>query len=193
MKTPLILTRLCTAAVFMVFLTACQSSNVMVDYDTDANFSAFHYYDWDNDSQTDSQTDNSLSLNPLMLERTKTAVDNALFTLFLNRATKETPADILIRLNISSETYNQEPNSRASIGFGSGGNNSAIGVGLSLPIGGDTIINETRIVIDMIGVGDNKLKWRGSNTIKISDQSAEEITSLMNDAVAKIFSHYPPS
>ena len=79
------------------------------------------------------------------------------------------------------------------IGFGSGGNNSAIGVGLSLPIGGDTIINETRIVIDMIGVGDNTLKWRGSNTIKISDQSAEEITSLMNDAVAEIFSHYPPS
>lgn len=161
----------------------------MVDYDTDTDFSKFHYYDWHGGSETDSQ----LSIDPLMLQRTKGAVEKALLASFLNPVIEGKPADILIRLNVSSHAYNQESSSRASIGFGSGGRRSAMGIGLSLPLGGDTIVKETHIVIDMMGVADNKLKWRGSKTVTTSDESPQEITQLMSNAVAEIFSRYPPN
>ncbi|MEH6557514.1 MAG: DUF4136 domain-containing protein [Oceanicoccus sp.] len=160
----------------------------MVDYDTDTDFSKFEHYSWHSDSQTDSG-----SVDSLMLQRTKDAVEKALFTSFLNPATEKNSADVLIRLNVSSATHNQESKSRASVGFGGGSGNSVLGLGLSLPIGGDTIVKETLIVIDMLGISDNKLKWRGSKTIKIGDESPQEITLLMNDAVMEIFSQYPPN
>ncbi len=188
MKTPLILTRLCAVIAFIVCLTACQSSNVMVDYDTNTDFSTLHYYDWHGGSQTD----DGLNVDPLMLQRTQDAVEKALSNSFLNPATEEQPTDVLIRLLVSSKTYDQQSSSRGSIGFGSGGGHSSIGIGLSLPLGGDTIVKETQIVIDMMGASDNKLKWRGSKTVKTSDESPQEITLLMNRAVEEIFSHYPP-
>lgn len=189
MKTALILTRLYTLAAFIVFLAACQTSNVMVDYDTDTDFSTFHYFDW----HTDNQIDNAMNIDPLMLQRTKDAVEKALLTSSLTPATEGKPADILIRLDVSSNTYDQESSSRASIGFGTGGRRSAVGIGLSLPLGGDVIVKETHIVVDVIGVADKKLKWRGSQTIKTSDESPQEIGQLMNSAVAEIFRHYPPN
>ncbi len=189
MKAFVILTKLCVVTVFIVFLSACQSSQVMVDYDTETDFSTFRVYDWHRDNLGAGEQ----SIDPLMLNRIKEAVESELMRSSLSPASQTAPADILVLLSVYSETYTQESGSRGSIGFGSGGRSSAIGIGLSLPLGSDSIVKETHIVVDMIGITDNKLKWRGSRTVKTTDESPQQLTPIMGSAVAEIFSHYPPS
>jgi hypothetical protein len=54
------------------------------------------------------------------------------------------------------------------------------------------VVKEANLVIDLVDPTDKKLKWRGSKIIKISEESPEEITAVIDAAVAEIFGFYPP-
>lgn len=180
--------KLALTTVLLCMLSSCQSNKVLVDYDTSTDFSKLRHYSWMTGGEENIKGD----VDPLMDERTKAALTKELFRAKLDLADGENNADVLVRFSVKSETYNQESNSSSSVGFGRAGGSSAIGISLSIPLGGDAIVKETQIIIDLLGANDRKLKWRGSKTLKISDQSPAEITEMINAAVSEIFEFYPP-
>ena len=181
------LSSLLFSLLLLLGLTGCQTSNVVTDYDTAADFSQIHFYRWQ-----EQRSGADKDIDPLINERTIQAIKAELIKESIKRATEHNKADIVIRHYLSSQTRSQEPNSRGSIGFGSAGGNSALGVALSFPFGSDTIIKEVQIIIDLLSTEDEQLKWRGSKNLTFSDESPEQITAKINAAVAEIFSFYPP-
>jgi hypothetical protein len=174
-------------AIACLFITACQTSHVAVDYDTATNFSNVQFYEW-----LDATSGTEEGFEPLIAERTKAAVANALGKTALLPASDHNKADILVRYYVASYTQSQPSQSSGSLGFGGGSHGSAMGISLSFPLGGDRITKEAQIIVDLISTKDNKLKWRGSNRLQISDETPAQITALIEAAVAEIFSFYPP-
>lgn len=171
----------------LLILSACQSSNVIVDYDTDADFSNLRYYRW-----LEERSGAEESFDPLIAERAKSAVQAQLQQAGFDPATDTNPANVLVRYYVATYTRSQQSNTQGSIGFGSSGKNTALGISLSFPLGGDKIIKDAQIIVDLLSADDQLLKWRGTNTFQISDESPEQITHMIEAVVAEIFSHYPP-
>lgn len=172
----------------MVLLTlaGCQSSKVTVDYDTAADFSNIKTYQW-----ADKTSGVEQGLDPLLAQRVQTAVGNNLTTKGLSAAAGS--PNVLVRYYVASHTETQDSKSRAGIGFGSAGGSSAIGLGLSIPIGGSKVVKQVQIVVDFMHPGTTKLVWRGTNRISIGENDKpEEITAMVDKAVAEIFAKFPP-
>ncbi len=170
-------------------LAACAAtSNVMVDYDTDADFTQFRSYDW-----MEGGSGAEEGFDPLIAQRVQEALKTELFSAGFNEATGQTKPDVLVRYKVATHTRQQEPQTRSSVGFGSSsGGGSAMGLSLSFPIGGDKVVKEANLLIDLVSAEDKKLKWRGSKIIKLSEESPEEVTAVIDAAVAEIFGNYPP-
>ena len=169
-------------------LASCQtSSNVIVDYDTEADFSIFQTYDW---LAADKGTADDF--DPLLAQRVQQALSAKLLSAGFNPVADGQQADIGVRYQIIAQTRPQQPQSGGSISFGGRGNR-AMGVSLSFPLGGDTTVKEARLMIDLVNVMDNKLIWRGSKIFKLAKQSPAEITAVVDAAVAEILAFYPPS
>ncbi len=172
---------------FVVLLSACQSTQVVVDYDTTTNFNSYKRFSWQ-----ESTSGAEEGFDPLMSSRVKEAVNRELLRATFTLATPTQQPDVLVRYYVGTYARSEESNTRGSIGLGSVGSRTAVGISLSLPLGQSKVVKEAQIMVDLIGTEDNKLKWRGTNRIKISDQTPDEITALINAAVAEIFSQYPP-
>ena len=173
-----------------LLLSACQSSQVVVDYDTSANFNDFTHYQWlDADKADNDDTD-----DPLLAERVKAALQQQLPAKKLLAATEETPANIMLRYYLSTQIDEQEPKTTGAIGIGGGSGNVGMGVSLRIPLGKPRIEKRVQIIVDLVGIEDNKLKWRGVRTITLTiDQAAEKTTAAVNKAIAEILAAYPPA
>lgn len=178
--------RVLTLLALLITLAACQSSTVTVDYDTQADFSNTKRYDW---AEKNSGVEEGF--DPLLAQRVKTAVERNLAAASLSPAVGSKP-DVLVRYYVGSHTEEQESKSRGSIGFGSGGGNVGVGIGLSFPLGGSKVVKQAQIMVDMLNPDSGKLVWRGTNRIKISDETPEQVTTKVNQAIAEIFKQYPP-
>lgn len=172
----------------LVFLLAgCQSSRVTVDYDTAADFSGIKRYTW-----AETKGDTEEGLDPLLAKRVQSAIERNLAALTVKPAVESQNPDVLVRYYVGSHTVEEEPKSRGSIGFGGGSGGSVLGVGLSIPLGSSKVVKETKIIVDLLNPGSGKLVWRGTNLIKISDETPEEITTKVNQAVTEMFKKFPP-
>ena len=179
--------QLLIASLTILLLSACQSSSVIVDYDTETDFSHFRYYDWlTEDSSAEKDFD------PLIAQRSKNAITTELRNAGFVPASETHAADLLVRYYVATHTSSQQSKSSGSIGMGSAGGNKAMGLSLSFPLGGSSTMKEAKIIIDFINPSDKKLKWRGADLFKISEESPEEITAVIDEVVAEIFSFYPP-
>lgn len=181
------ITALLAPLLLVAGLSSCQSTNVVIDYDTSADFSHMQNYAWFTETSGSEQ-----GFDPLIAERARKAVAVQLQQLPLPLAASGVQADVLVRYYVGTYTRSQGSKSSGSIGFGSAGGSTALGLALSFPLGGDKIVKEAQIVVDFVNPSDKKLMWRGTNRIKIGDDSPEQITDKINQAVTEIFSHYPP-
>ena len=179
--------QLLIASLTVLLLSACQSSNVIIDYDTEADFGHYRYYDWLTEGSGAEQ-----DFDPLISQRSKNAIEAELKNAGFSPASEIHKADVLVRYYVATDTRSQKSNSSGSIGFGSGGGGTAMGLSLSFPLGGNTVVKDAQLIVDLISPDNQKLKWRGTNQLKISDESPEEITVLIDAVVAEIFSFYPP-
>ncbi|MYM64533.1 DUF4136 domain-containing protein [Pseudomaricurvus sp. HS19] len=170
----------------LILVTACQSSKVVVDYDTDTDFGEFRSYSWQEDGEAGDEVD------PLLVERVKSAIANRLATYLIAPVADSQQADMLVRYTVKNSVQTQEPKSRGGIGVGSGGGGTAFGVSLSIPLGGERTVQEVEVVIDFINPQDRKVKWRGTNRFKLQGEAPEKITEIVNKAVAEILDRYPP-
>lgn len=170
----------------LLILAGCQSSKVTVDYDTSADFSNIKSYRW-----ADKTSGVEQGFDPLLAQRVQTAVRSNLSAKGLSEASGN--PNVLLRYYVGSHTETQESKTRAGIGFGSAGGSSAIGLGLSIPLGGDKVVKQAQIVVDFMNPASGKLLWRGTNRVSIGENdSPEEITAMIDKAVAEIFAKFPP-
>lgn len=174
-----------------LLLTACQSSSVIIDYDTAADFSQYRSYHW-----LDERSGTAADVDPLMAARVKEAVASELGGKQFAPAAEGASPDVLVRYYVNNVVQSKESNTRGGIGIGGGGGSggSGMGVGLSMsfPLGGSAVQQQVEIVVDLIEAGTDKLKWRGINRIEIQELKPDQITTLVNMAVAEMFAQYPP-
>jgi uncharacterized protein DUF4136 len=183
--------RLLLAMLLLPLLIACQTNKVSVDFDTEADFKSFQYYQW-----LPEKSGSSKDFDPLMAERVRDALGEQLPNTGMKPASENHAADILVRYFMAASTKSQSSESRGSVGIGGasggGGSSTAMGMSLSIPMGGNSVKREAQIIVDFIDANDQKLKWRGSRNLKFSDEAPEKLTAMVQEVVAEIIAHYPP-
>lgn len=171
----------------LLALTACQSSNVIVDYDTDASFAGYRYY------QLQPQSADSEDFDPLMDERAQAALGKTLPKAGLIVETADHAADVIIRYSVKAHTQEKKPKSGASVGMtGGSSGNSAVGLSLSFPLGGNKVVKQLQLITDVVSPSDQALKWRASKIVTLSDEAPNEITAIIDAAFQEMLSFYPP-
>lgn len=171
----------------LLLLAGCQTSNVVVDYDTATDFSGFEQY-----HVLTEQASNEKQSDPLMIQRVQKALLNELNKKPMTKVAEVEAADLLVRYSVTTEVRNKEPSSGASIGLGSSGRSTGVGVGFSFPLGGDRVVKDAEIIIDILNQAE-QLQWRGSKKLEISTDDPEKISRSIDAAVAEILSFYPPA
>lgn len=169
----------------LVAIAGCQSSNVAVDYDTQQDFSAFSHFQWYEPEPAAAETS-------LYYDRAKAAASRQLVNAGFTEVASRAEANVLLQLQVSSEILEEDNQPSASVGIGGGSGGSGIGLALRLPLGTNTPVTRLQIFVDILSPESKKLKWRGRNMLRVSDQTPEKIAQLVSKAVDEIFQQYPP-
>lgn len=172
-------------AISLVTITGCQSSNVAVDYDTQQDFTAFSHFQWYEPEPASAETS-------LYYDRAKAAANKQLLNAGFTEVASFADANVLLQLQISTEMAEDNNQPSASLGIGGGSGGTGVGLALRLPLGNRVPVTQLQIAVDILSPKAKKLKWRGSNRLRISDEKPEEIARMVSQAVAEIFQQYPP-
>ena len=86
----------------LITLTGCQTNPVTVDYDTQANFNDFHFYQWQAEN-----SGTSPDFDPLMADRIKKALQDQLPGAGLQPVSGDQKADMLVRYFLARSTKSQ--------------------------------------------------------------------------------------
>lgn len=171
-----------------LFITAC-TSMVNIDYDRSANFKVLSSYNIQTEPvQID---DDTRVTTPFMQERIVNAIANELTKKGLKKVAKDEALKIKYRIDVTRGLETDE--SAVSIGFGTSGHHSAIGMGFIFPVGETYTVDRLVLTIDMISSKTKKLVWRGSLGYRLDVGATPEwYTRMANDLVAEILKDFPP-
>jgi hypothetical protein len=165
---------------FLVFLilTSCNAPQAVYDYDQQINFSQYQTYDIYPDLLTGlSQLDEERlikSARQQLQEKSLSHSDNP--DLFLN---------------IYSEEFRQQSDSRLGIGVGGGSRNVGVGVSGGIPLGGpETYL---RLTFDLIDADTDALVWQAvvESSFDLNASPAER-QKRFDQIVQKALVGYPP-
>ena len=162
----------------LIFIASCNAPQAVYDYDEQANFSTYRSYGIYPDLRT--------GLSQLDERRLIESIDRVMRGKQL--AASEDP-DLL--LNIYSEEYRKESDTRLGIGVGGTGRNVGVGVSGGIPIGG----SETylRLTFDLIDANTNALVWQAVVESMFDLDASPEVRQQKFDAVVeKALKGYPP-
>ena len=172
-----------------IMLSAC-TSMVNVDYDRGTDFSSYKTYSIESKPvriSTDTRI-NSSFMQQRVINELHTALTNNGF----QNINKNTDFNVKYFLDIKREIGTQD-SGVVSIGFGSSGHHSAVGVGFNIPIGETTTIDMLIMTIDIVSTKTNKLLWRGSLGYSLYEGAGPETYSKMvNELVEEILKNFPP-
>lgn len=171
----------------LVILAGCQSSKVTVDYDSETNFSNYRFYQW-----LPEKSGSSEDFDPLMSERIKDALQQQLPNTGMKLAQGDQAADVKVRYFMARSTKSSGSKSSIGVGGASGGGGSMMGMSMSMPLGGSSVTQQAQIMVDFIDAKDEKLKWRGSRTLKFGDEPPEQLNQMVQEVIAEILAKYPP-
>ncbi|MDB6061307.1 MAG: hypothetical protein JWM78_1410 [Verrucomicrobiaceae bacterium] len=163
-----------------------RADSVEIDYDTNADFSRFNYYQWQD------QSDN---LDGVFATLSDTQVRDALTPSIEGLALLATPehsADFLVRYFVREQKKVVDDRPRIGIGIGSMGNNVGGGFSFSLPLGGDNLDKQAHVIVDLLDPKTQKLLWRGSLLTGISSSSPEINQRQIQKAGVEILKKFPP-
>jgi len=176
-----------TVAVIAILLTGC-ATNVSVDYDESARFSAIKTYSLLPKAKASTE-DKRLS-SPLIDQRIVKAIKS-------NMAKKgylydETQPDVKLQFQIDLKQEVASDGSGVTMVIGSGIGRT--GFGVAYGVGNDVQTYERgRLTIDVLSAKDDKLLWRGTNSRRIYDASTPETSEkLINEVVGEILDEFPP-
>lgn len=164
--------------ILLLVFANCTASKVVVDYDSDVNFSQFSSFNFYEDVGS--------GLNELDVNRVTTIITNTLKTKGLEISDNE---EVLINVVVKlSEARN---NNTIGIGIGSGGRNGGFGISGGIPIGGKKL-NET-FKIEFVNAKTNNLIWEGVLNSTIKEKRTPEDKELhYNSIINEILKQYPP-
>lgn len=163
---------------FLLILASCNTPQAVYDYDQQANFSQYQTYSIYPELLTGlSQLDEGRLIN---------SVEKALQEEGL--APSNTPD---LYMNIYSEEFRQQSDSRLGVGVGGTGRNVGVGVSGGIPLGGpETYL---RLTFDLIDVKTDALVWQAVVESSFDlDASPEARQKRFDQIVQKAFAGYPP-
>lgn len=164
--------------ILLLVFANCTTSKVVVDYDSEVNFSQFSSFNF--------YEDVGAGLNELDVKRVTTIITNTLKVKGLEISDNE---EVLINVVVKlSEARN---NNTIGVGIGSGGRNGGFGISGGIPIGGNKL-NEL-FKIELVNAKTDNLIWEGTlnSTIK-EKRSPEEKEIHYKNVVVQILNEYPP-
>lgn len=180
--------RLIILSFFYLFITAC-SSMVNIDYDRSTDFKSFTTFNIQ--TKPVSVDDDTRVTTPFMQERIVNSINNELIKKGFKNKDKKSELNVKYHIDIKKDFESE--GSTMSVGFGSAGHHSAIGMGFVFPVGETYTIDNLILTIDIISANTNKLIWRGSLGYGLpSGATPETYTRMANDLVAEILKEYPP-
>ena len=180
--------RLISLLFVYLFLSAC-SSMANVDYDKNVNFKSFSTYRIQ--TKPVRVDDDTRVTTPFMQERIVNAIDVELTNKGLNKINEN--ANLKVKYYIDVKKDIETEDSSVSIGFGTSGHHSSIGMGFIFPVGEAYSIDKLFLTIDIISAKTDKLVWRGSLGYRLDGGATPETyTRMANELVAEILKEYPP-
>lgn len=165
---------------------AAYAADVQTDYDTEKDFSQFHYYAWQ------AQNDNvDTTFTALSADAAKDLLGYSLDRQ-MAAASEKFPADFLVRLYIKG--VKKLVDDRPHVGVGMGGFNDHMGGGVSFsfPLGGNDLDQTAQIVIDFLDPKTQQLVWRGSLVTSVSSKSMQANQKQLQKAFDEILKRFPP-
>lgn len=179
-KRALLLLASCLASI------AVHAADVDVDYDTEKDFSRFHYYEWQ--AQADSIDS---SLTTISADTAQNLLSYSLDRQ-LARASDKFPADFLVRFYIKPMKKLVDDRPRAGLGVGGFNDHMGGGISFSIPLGGNNLDQPAQIVIDFLDPKTQQLIWRGSLVTNVSSTSPQANQKPLQKAFDEILKRFPP-
>lgn len=162
----------------LVCIASCNAPQAVYDYDEQANFSTYRSYGIYPDLRT--------GLSQLDERRLIESVDR-----YMRKKQLSVSQDPDLLLNIYSEEFRKESDSRLGIGVGGTGRNVGVGVSGGIPIGGtETYL---RLTFDLIDAKSDALVWQAvvESTFDL-DAPPEARQQKFHEIVEKALKRYPP-
>jgi hypothetical protein len=165
---------------------AAHAADVQTDYDTEKDFSQFHYYDW----QT--QTDNvDSAFNTLSADQLKDLLAYSLDRQLM-QAGAQHPADFLVRYYIKQTKKAVDDRPQLGVGVGGFNDNMGGGVSFSFPLGNIDLDTPAQIIIDFLDPKTQQLVWRGSMMTSLSSKSTQANQTQLQKVFDEILKKFPP-
>lgn len=169
-------------------LAGCQQTRpVNTDYDTSADFGAFHKYTWLSETSGADP-----AFNPLLAQRVKDALQDGLKARQFEPVSDRTQADFMVRYYIKTDEQTAEPKARGGVSMGSFGGNVGMGISLNFPLGKPVIEQRAQILVDFIKASDQKLAWRGSRSVVLKGEDPNDLSAQIRVIVDQILGEFPP-
>jgi len=169
-----------------VFFAGCSSISVNTDYDTGTNFANYKTYSWPTNSEK--IKDDDLSMNPIMYNRIKKAVDKELQQIgFVLKEDDGADFEVYLHAGVKEkmQIHDTGPYYRGYYGAWWG------------RPGGTTMVNyyeEGTLFIDIVDNQKNELTWRGAGTSVLEEYSdIDDQEAFIAEIVSKILQDFPPS
>lgn len=168
--------------VLLLCLSGCATFRVQTDYDPAVDFTRLRTYSWQPRSE---RTDADPRINNDLLDaRVRNAVDRVLQARGYQPVSDETP-DFNVAYIVTIDTKTDVHSIPVSYGWGWWG-----------MMGTETYVDryeQGTLLLDVIDASTNKLVWRGSAAARVvEDETPEERTRRVNEAVEKILERFPP-
>lgn len=129
--------------------------------------------------------------SPLVDERIRKSIAAYLVTQGIGVVDSNADANLVYQ--VTTRTGIESDNSGVSFGFGTFRRHSAVGIGYGFPGYDVGSYDEMVLTIDILGVPDRAMVWRGSRSVRLADGSTpESITDMVNKLVGGILSNFPP-
>ncbi len=170
-------------------ISACSSVKVSQDYDLDKTLPAMQTYQWKTAGQP--ETGDVRIDNPLLDTRIRKSVDRVFSAKGFQKVPAGTP-DFMVayQFSISSKIRSDDLRTGAGFGMGSYGRHGGIAVSTGSTV---TQYDEGLLVIDLTGVKNGDLLWRGNGTLRLPEHmDPEKSEKVVNELVEKILEQFPP-
>lgn len=180
--------RLIILVLYTLVLSAC-SSMVNIDYDRSTNFKSFTTFSIQ--TKPVSVDDDTRVTTPFMRERIVNSINNELVKKGFKN--KDKKGELNVKYHIDVKKDFESEGSTMSIGFGSAGRHSAIGMGFVFPVGETYSVDKFFLTIDIFSTKTEKLVWRGSLAYRLDvGATPETYTRMANELVVEILKEFPP-
>ena len=177
--------------VILLVITGCSGIRVSQDYDPNTRFGQLTTFAWT--SPTQEKTGDPRIDNPLLDERIRAAVTQALTQKGYTLTTDRDPT-FSVRYRYLLHQRLDSGGSGISFGVGGFGSHSGIGTGIGIGTGtGAALQEEGELVIDLMQGTSDTLLWRGSGIHpfkRYTDPS--KATAAIDTLVEKILAPFPP-